>query len=850
MRIALMAVVSLLLPLGAFARDGFVTRGEYLDLVEAAVCAYSDEHIAEYTADADANGVHEHGFPRLASNLGVLIAAGRMPERKAVFCRMMDICCRDAKKGPMKYEGNEFSVKELVAALVEVERAGVVPKEKTDAWRRDLAEIDPWRCYKVKPELGNTEWSYNWCVFGCASEQMRIAAGLGGDPKFVERYVSDQSRWFDEKGMWRDPHEPAVYDLVTRLQFALVLSAGYDGPSRAALEGFLDRGANDTLKLQSAAGEIPYGGRSNQFLHNDTLYAALCEWYASRAARRGDMAMAARFRLAAGRAVDSLKGWLCAKPVRHVKNMYPRGAGKRGTGIGCEGYAYFDKYMVTMGSWAALAMRFASEVPPLDFPRAWSPEGRAFSFATTPFFHFVFLDAGGYSAQFDYRSDSNYDCDGMGRLHRLGAPTAICLSTPCAAKPRYSTERPNDGTLAFVPIGGGELLPAGNGSDGASAWANWKMGEIDWECRLSKAGLSSSLKGPGEVAMQLPAFEFDGASAAGIVCDGKTLSVSYRGWVCRYSTDGAISDSGRVCCNRNGRYRVFEARGFKSLAVRVEIVPDPGQSPHPVCDAGVCPERQNDFFWENDKFGMRAYGPGEYHKWSGWDVFNKAVDAEASCGFLLHNAGKCGNWHVNPFKGVLDNYTMCASRGVGGVAFWGDGEWKTYPDWESAKVLHTGDDYCEFELVYPAFAAAGKMTCYVTLKRGDRFFRCDVRFEHPERFRKDFRAGPGIDLDSSRDHKGVVVEEDGLVSLFEDEKGSNGSTMEAIFVAPGEAVEVMTDHMNCRVLAFNRPSFTYWAGATWSKAGEIATPQGWIEAVRKFRSAVVENSPQMKGKCK
>ena len=840
MRIALVALASASLCLVALARDGFVSRDGYLDLIEAAVCAYSDEHIAEYTADADANGVHEHGFPRLASNLGVLIAAGRMPERKAIFRRMMDICCRDAKKGPMKHEGNEFSVKELVAALIDVERAGVFPREKTDAWRRDLAEVDPWRCYTVRPETGDKARSYNWCVFGCASEQLRIAAGLGGDPEFVERYVSDQARWFDENGMWRDPHEPAVYDLVTRLQFALVLSSGYDGPSRATLERFLDRAAEPTLALQSAAGEIPYGGRSNQFLHNDTLYAALCEWYASRAAKRGDMEMAARFRLAAGRAVDALKGWLEAKPVRHVKNAYPRGSGKRGTGIGCESYAYFDKYMVTMGSWAALAMRFSSEVPPQGAPRAESRDRQAFSFATTPFFHFVFLRAGDYSAQFDYGSDTRYDCDGMGRLHRLGAPTAICLSTPCAAKPHYITERPNEGTLAFVPLVEGELAPVGNGSDGASSWARWKKGGLDWECRLSREGLSSYLRGPGEVAMQLPAFEFDGAGAAEVSCDGQTLSVKYRGWICRYSADGVISDTGRVSCNRNGRYRVFEARRFKSLAVGVEIVPAPARPSRPVCDASVCPERQNDFVWENDKFGMRAYGPGEYHKWSGWDVFNKAADAEATCGYVLHNPGKCGKWHDTPYKGVIDNYTMCASRGVGGIALWGDGEWKTYPDWESSKVIHTGDDYCEFELVYPAFSAAGKMTCHVTLKRGERFFRCDVRFEHPGRFRKDFLAGPGIDLEPNRGHKGVVVEEDGLVSLFEDEKDANGSTMEAVFVAPGEAVEVMTDHMNCRVLAFNRPNFTYWAGATWSKAGEITTPQGWIEAVRRFRSTVVE----------
>ena len=257
-----------------------------------------------------------------------------------------------------------------------------------------------------------------------------------------------------------------------------------------------------------------------------------------------------------------------------------------------------------------------------------------------------------------------------------------------------------------------------------------------------------------------------------------------------------------------------------------------------ICNAEVCPERQNDFCWENDKFGMRAYGPGEYHKWSGWDVFNKAADAEATCCYLLHNPDKCGKWHDAPYKGIIDNYTMCASRGLGGIAFWGDGEWKTFPDWESSRVIHTGDDFCEFELVYPAFAAPGKMTCHVMLKRGERFFRCDVSFERPERFRNDFRAGPGIDLDPGRGHKGVLVEEPGILSLFEDAKGGNGSTMTAIFVADPSEVEVVADHMNCRVLAFKKPAFTYWAGAAWSEAGEITTPEGWVAAVRAARVAV------------
>ena len=64
-----------------------------------------------------------------------------------------------------------------------------------------------------------------------------------------------------------------------------------------------------------------------------------------------------------------------------------------------------------------------------------------------------------------------------------------------------------------------------------------------------------------------------------------------------------------------------------------------------ICNAEVCPERQNDFCWENDKFGMRAYGPGDPHVWSGFDLFNKATNAEATCAYVLHNARKCGNWH-------------------------------------------------------------------------------------------------------------------------------------------------------------------------------------------------------------
>ncbi len=545
-----------------------VTKAEYLDLVEAAVAAYSDEHIRDYIADVDVNGVQEHGFPRLTANLGGLVAAGRQQGRKEMLRRMMDICCRDARKGQMKHVGggNEFSVKELVASIQDLERARVFPKEVTDGWRRGISEVDPWRCYRAKPKPGYKKRSYNWAVFGAASEQTRICAGMGGNQGFVERYVSDQMRWFDDNGMWRDPNEPLVYDFVTRLQFAQILFAGYDGPSRAALEAHFDKGVDATLAMQSACGEIPYGGRSNQFLHNDTFYAALCEWYASRFRKRGDLATAARFRAAAARAVEGLRRWLAERPVRHVKNLYSPGSGKPGTGMGCEGYAYFDKYMATMGSWAMMAMRFADDAPVPEVP-----EEATAAFESSQHFHIVTLRAGEYSAQFDYNADPHYDCDGLGRIHRQGAPTVICLSVPCARNPSYITERKNSRALAIAPVGGGKLTPAGNGSDKDGAWANWKQGALDWRCRLTKDGLASELRGDGDVAMSLPALEFDGKGKAVVSCEGSVLAVSYRGWKCVCRTDGTIVDTGMLCCNRNGRYRAFEAHGNGRLSVNVSI---------------------------------------------------------------------------------------------------------------------------------------------------------------------------------------------------------------------------------------------------------------------------------------
>ena len=68
-------------------------RRVYIDLMEKILSAYTDEHISRYFNEVKISGLTEHGFPRLASNLGVLICHGRHKDLLPLFIDLMDLCC-------------------------------------------------------------------------------------------------------------------------------------------------------------------------------------------------------------------------------------------------------------------------------------------------------------------------------------------------------------------------------------------------------------------------------------------------------------------------------------------------------------------------------------------------------------------------------------------------------------------------------------------------------------------------------------------------------------------------------------------------------------------------------------
>ncbi len=586
---------SIVLAIGLLATSSLfgVSREAYLDLMDAAVSAYDAEHIQRFVDDVKKRGLREHGFGRLAANLGVLISHGRQTDKKELLREAMDEYCRQVANARNKYGGsvgNDFSVKEVVACILELEKSGVFPKKVTDGWRKQISAISYQNAYTfVYPykKQGGTGTAHNWAVFAAASEQARIAAGMGGSSEFVEKQIASQLPFFDENGMYRDPGNPFVYDSVTRLQFAYALHCGYDGQHRAELERHLMRSALPTLWMQSATGEIPYGGRSNQFLHNETFYAALCEWYATYFKGKGDLVKAQAFRAAARRAVQSLKFWLGRENYSHVKNRFPRKGGAfnaKNVQYGCEKYAYFDKYMVTMGSWAYLGFLFADETIPDDDPAdIRTPQ----VFSTSDAFHYTFLKAGGYGVQFDSRANKRYDADGIGRIQREGCPPILCLSTPFTPTPVFRLNVTNETPLAFTPGWRKDgrwhyaYKPVykiiKTWTDGEKACAEIGVQREDGEsplrflCTVSADGVELTLEGDGELALALPVLIFDGEMSTAVTVGERRLNVTYLGTQCKYETNGELIDTGRVYGNRNGHYNRYEARGRDKLTVRVSL---------------------------------------------------------------------------------------------------------------------------------------------------------------------------------------------------------------------------------------------------------------------------------------
>jgi hypothetical protein len=209
---------------------------------------------------------------------------------------------------------------------------------------------------------------------------------------------------------------------------------------------------------------------------------------------------------------------------------------------------------------------------------------------TSYHFHKLFLRHGDYFAEYDTNADPQYDASGLGRIHRRGAPSAICLSVPCPEKPHYQIggNTPIPMSLCVgVDAGEGfryacqsgvthEVMQCAQDAAGARAEILCRFGggqEVHAAYAIDGDGVTLTARADENlpVCHTLTALCFDGESTPEIRAEGGILEVMYEGWICRYTTDGTLRDTGLTAYNRNGHYRVFAAEGRGEVSVRVEI---------------------------------------------------------------------------------------------------------------------------------------------------------------------------------------------------------------------------------------------------------------------------------------
>ena len=547
----------------------------YIDIMEKALSAYTDERIQEYINEIKERGLTEHGFGRLTANIGILIAFGRRTDLTDKFIVMMDICCRQMPR--TKKCANDFTIREICFCLMLLQEKQAINQEKLDEWRFKLASFNPLKYYDVVPPKPNMIL-HNWAAFAALSDFIRGKFCGKNTNRFVDLELSTQMRNFDANGMYKDPHNPMVYDLVGRVLMCGLLHFGYKGKYRALIEENVLKSADITAKMQSVTGEIPFGGRSNQFLHNETHLACFCEYFATYFAQQGNMQKAGEFKTSANLAIECILHWLEARPISHIKNKYDRDSK-----IGCERYGYFNKYMITVASFAYFAYLLADDS--IEPQTAVTQKG-GYVAVTSEDFHKIFLNAGNYFVEWETKADFNHDANGIGRIHKKGCHSALCLSVPFpAGETLHKVEKENKMPMSLcgfikkenVYFYGSEeclhyeLLNVKETPEKAEIDLKCSFSDnicFNQSCSVSKDGVELTVNSDCDCGFMVPVFTFDGHEETKITEETNCITVKYAGSECKYIFNGKIGAERTVYYNRNGRYVVYR---INSKKLKVEM---------------------------------------------------------------------------------------------------------------------------------------------------------------------------------------------------------------------------------------------------------------------------------------
>jgi len=517
-----------------------------------------------------------HAEARFCGALGQLIRAGRMTEYAdrlyLSYSHLMNLLAYDFE--PDYYA--EFWVKELVFAYQGLKSIDY-PLIDKEIWEKIT-----WHKYGFH-YFNNYS---NAIAYALASEACMIDTGLGGDENFFDAWSPVLFDGFNRKnGMYNDPGAPMAYDMITKQQILFAIMKGADGENKEEALKLCERGAVSSLFMQSVTGQMPFGGRTNQFLCVEVILAHFFEMMSSLKSKKFENPEACVFKRAAHNAVKSIEPWLNMKPFRHIRQGFSPDLGH-----GIDSGGVYTVYGLLASS--MLGTAYFESLGNENTSCCETPADAGGSVFTTGCdFHKVFATCGGYHIEIDTCADIEKDATGFGRFHKIGIMPETALSGSCASEPTYSYAlneiEPYACAIgpAWLDTNNETVSLAGYDCDKIKSRINVMRedcngvtfsitydlcGEqIEETYQLSAEGLLYNIKSdlPG-IHITVPLISTDGAAKGVSKITEEGIITKYRGAVYKVICEQP-EITGEFCANRNAIYKIAR---IKDHMVKLQLI--------------------------------------------------------------------------------------------------------------------------------------------------------------------------------------------------------------------------------------------------------------------------------------
>lgn len=553
-----------------------ITRSAYLDVIEQVVDAYGTDLLERQLALED-SAYHCTAF-RTCLMLAYLIESGRRPELLPLWQKVSEKSIR-ALEASRNSAYNDLTLVDLCESFL------LLREHVPARWLAVLRGIEPQTHYRFQPN----DSTNNMMAYGVVGMYLREKLTGASSQDHLDTFLPLLLDCMDKNGMYDDKDHAMLYDLTVRVHLEQLLWYGYDGSWANQLEQILCCGAEMSLRMQSAAFQIPYGGRSNQFLHNEALQASLFEYAANRWNRRGDPQKAGAYKRAARLSLQTLQQYLALPSGgKHIRNRFPQDSI-----YGIDPYGTFPRYMNALATFMGCGY-LACDDSIAEVPCPAEQGGYVMS--TSACFGKLFSNAAGQSVEYAILADPKHEPAGLGRYHKAGIPAELGLSMPFVECPSYrlSRERIPFDILGTAPLTDGYADAVPSRTTAISAGIVDKTGNrtllcqqesplgwtvleeqpqqvsfrVDWPSgaetvTLDEEGLHLSFclndSKSGSAFWAVPLLTDNGGELTRITIEDTLATVRMADGIYTVRSEVPLFLSDAICSNRNGIYRLLYA---------------------------------------------------------------------------------------------------------------------------------------------------------------------------------------------------------------------------------------------------------------------------------------------------